>query len=132
MTLAAVAVGGVLGASARWTVGSIVDTPAPNAFPWPTLAVNVIGCLLVGIAARRLDRDTLGWHFAATGVLGGFTTMSAFAVEANGLADAGRGWLASCYVAATFIGGFLALLLGERFGAVRPRGRPPIVAEGEA
>jgi CrcB protein len=130
MTLAAVAVGGALGASARWAVGSIGGSGAPDAFPWPTFTVNVVGCLLIGIITCRLDRDTVRWHFVATGVLGGFTTMSAFAVEANRLADAGRGQLASGYVAATFIAGFLALLLGERIGASAQQPRPGNSAEG--
>ncbi|NND74585.1 MAG: CrcB family protein [Ilumatobacter sp.] len=108
--LAVVALGGAAGAGARWVVGDTLGT-TEGVWPWATLLVNVVGCALIGLAARRLTRGSLAWDFLVTGGLGGFTTMSAFAVELNGLVDADRTALAVLYgllsiaagVAATFV-----------------------------
>ena len=90
----AVAVGTAVGATARWVIGELADLdPTSGEFPWATLVVNVIGCLLIGVVAARLTG--LARVGIATGVLGGFTTVSAFAVEANELADAGERLLAA-------------------------------------
>lgn len=107
---AAAAAGGVIGATARWAVGT-VGAHAPGTWPWATLIVNVAGCLLIGVAATRLARSTLGWAFAVTGVLGGFTTFSALAIELNDFADADRTALAFAYGGSTLAAGMLALLV---------------------
>ncbi len=109
----AVATGGVIGAGMRWLAGVPFEV-TPGTFPVRTLVVNLLGCLLIGVAAHRLPRESLAWAFAVTGVLGGFTTMSAFAQELNDLADADRTGLLVVYLAATLGGGVLAVLLGER------------------
>ena len=80
----AVAAGGVIGALARHGAGVALPTAA-GAFPLTTFAVNVVGCALMGALVAALAR-TPGAHpllrpFLGTGVLGGFTTFSAFAVE---------------------------------------------------
>ncbi|SHL18934.1 camphor resistance protein CrcB [Pseudonocardia thermophila] len=80
----AVAAGGVIGALARYGAGVALPTAA-GAFPLTTFAVNVVGCALMGALVAALAR-TPGAHpllrpFLGTGVLGGFTTFSAFAVE---------------------------------------------------
>lgn len=113
--LAAVGVGGALGAAARWGIGDLLAEPMPvgSAWPWATLIANVVGCLLIGLAARRLERHTLSWDALVTGVLGGFTTMSAFAVELNDLAEAGRTSLTIGYLAATLVGGIGATWLAS-------------------
>lgn len=86
--VAVVAVGGALGASARYGASLLWPTPR-GGFPWTTLWVNVAGCAVIGVflvlvteawAAHRLVRPFFG-----TGVLGGFTTFSAYAVEAQRL-----------------------------------------------
>ena len=118
----AAAAGGVIGATARWAVGAGAGPLDATTFPWPTFAVNVVGCMLIGLAARRVERGTMGWAFAVTGVLGGFTTMSAFAVELNHLADADRTGLAALYLVATLLAGLGALLIGDVLGA---RHQPP-------
>lgn len=114
----AAAVGGAIGATARWAVGTVGDH-APGSWPWATLIVNVVGCLLIGVAATWLARSTLGWAFAVTGVLGGFTTFSALAVELNDLADADRPALAFAYGGTTLAAGMLALLVAVRLGRSR-------------
>ena len=113
---AAAAAGGALGASLRWGVGTQLDPNNLEAFAWHTFGVNIIGALLIGIAAVRVRRRTIEWAFIVTGLLGGFTTMSAFAVELNGLADAGRSGLAVLYLVSTLVAGAAALLLGDALG----------------
>lgn len=112
--LAAVAAGGALGAVARH--GLAVAWPTlPGAFPWATLVTNLVGCALLGalmrvisvrIAPHRLIRPFLG-----TGVLGGFTTFSTYALETRGLLAAGRPALALGYGLGTLIGGLAAVAL---------------------
>lgn len=104
-----------MGAAGRWMVGEAFSEPTLEVarWPWATLVVNIVGCLLIGLAARRLDRPSPVWDILVTGVLGGFTTMSAFAVELNGLADAGRTTLLVGYSAATMGGAFGALWLAS-------------------
>lgn len=117
------AVGGAIGAGGRWIVGWAVDTAAgPHAagtWPWATLIVNLVGCLLIGLAARSVERDTTAWAFMVTGVLGGFTTFSALAVELNDMADADRMPLAIAYGAVTLVAGVAATV-------VAGRGREPL------
>jgi len=113
---AAVAVGGALGATARWAVGTQLAPDVPGGFPWNTLVANVIGCLLIGLASTRLARPSPAWSFVATGVLGGFTTMSSFAVELNDLADAGATDTMIVYLVVTLVAGFGALLLAQAPG----------------
>jgi CrcB protein len=121
--LAAVAVGGAIGATGRWFAAWATDTAAGNhqlgTWPWATLIVNIFGCLLIGFAARRIERDTTAWAFVVTGVLGGFTTFSALAVELNDMADAERLPLAVVYAAVT-----LAVGVGATAVADIGRGRP--------
>jgi fluoride exporter len=116
--LAAIAVGGALGATGRWAVTWLFDTvgsasPTPS-WPWATLVFNVVGCALIGLAARALVRETIGWDFAVTGVLGGFTTFSALAVELNDLAEADRLLLAVAYGSVTLAAGVGATFLARR------------------
>lgn len=82
----AIGLGGAIGAMARHGVGvASVGLLGPN-FPWGTLAVNVAGCFAMGLfiawLAAREPHSALLRSFATTGVLGGFTTFSAFALEA--------------------------------------------------
>jgi CrcB protein len=114
----AIAVGGAIGAASRWGAAELVDAiGSPHVaatWPWATLLVNVVGCLLIGLAARTLTRDTVAWAFAVTGVLGGFTTFSALAVELNDLADADRLPMAVLYGAVTLAAGIGATFLAHR------------------
>lgn len=115
--LFAVAIGGALGASARWFVSWSFDTldagHVPGTWPWATFVVNIVGCLLIGVAARRAVPGTTAWAFVVTGVLGGFTTFSAFAVELNDLAEADRMTLAIIYGAVTLAAGIGATAIAD-------------------
>jgi CrcB protein len=113
------ALGGVLGALARWGAGTVLPH-SPGGWPWSTLLVNLTGCLLLGllmaVVVVRLPEATWPRPFLAVGVLGGFTTFSAFAVEVVELVDADAAVLAAGYVVVSVLGGILAVALGARAG----------------
>ena len=118
------ALGGALGALARWGVAEALPR-SPGGWPWATLLVNLTGCLLIGVLAGVLAarRPEPAWArpFLAVGVLGGYTTYSAFAVEVVGLTGAGDVARAGGYVLVSVLGGVLAVTAGVR--AVRGRAR---------
>lgn len=111
--LPVVAAGGAVGATGRWAVGEVL-TADVGAWPWATLVVNVVGALAIGVAGVAIDRDSLWWALVVTGVLGGFTTFSAFAVELNDLVEAGRTAVAVTYGAVTLAAGVAATLVAGR------------------
>jgi CrcB protein len=90
--LAAVSAGGVLGALCRYGLGLVWPSPAGH-FPWATFVVNVSGCALIGILIVLVTEGWPGAHpllrpFLATGILGGYTTFSTYAVDVTRLAEA--------------------------------------------
>ena len=109
------ALGGALGALARWGVAEALPSPA-GGWPWATLLVNLTGCLLIGVLtgvlAARDPEPAWARPFLAVGVLGGYTTYSAFAVEVVTLTDAGALATAAAYVLASVVGGVLAVAAG--------------------
>jgi CrcB protein len=115
----AAALGGVLGALARWGVARALPSPA-GGWPWATLLVNVTGCALIGVLLTVLLARLPGhpWlrPFLATGVLGGYTTFSTFAVDVVRLVDDGAVATAVAYVAASVLGGLLAVVAGLAVG----------------
>lgn len=115
----AVAAGGALGATARYAV-DVLAGEWGIAAPWATLVINVVGCALMGLLVAYVlahpARHPLWRPFLAIGVLGGFTTFSAFAADAVLLADAGDIAASAAYVIASLGGGLLALWLGTRLG----------------
>ena len=115
-TIIAVAIGGVIGSTARWAVGTQLAPDGTDGFPLHILVVNVIGCLLIGVAAARISRPSIAWALVATGVLGGFTTMSGLAVTLNDLAESGETATLVTYLVVTLAAGFGALLAAERLG----------------
>ncbi len=111
------ALGGALGALARWGVAEALPR-TDGGWPWATLLVNLTGCLLMGLLlgalAARDPEPAWARPFLAVGVLGGFTTFSAFAVEVVDLADAGALATALGYLLASVVGGVLAVAAGIR------------------
>ena len=109
-----VIVGSALGGGARFWLTTAVARPLGTAFPWGTLAVNLLGCMTVGILAALLAppgrmHDTQSLRvFLIVGVLGGFTTFSAFALDALLLVERGATVAAATYVAASVIGCLVA------------------------
>ncbi|MEO5610001.1 MAG: CrcB family protein [Ornithinibacter sp.] len=124
--LVAVGAGGALGSLGRYAVGLALHH-APGGFPWATLVVNVTGALvmgvLVGFLVDRPGAHRLARPFLGVGLLGGWTTFSALAVDVVQLTQAGHVQAALIYVAGTFILGVLAVgggsALGERLWPVR-------------
>lgn len=112
-----VALGGALGSLARYAVGSAFAGTATR-FPWPTLTINVAGCLAIGLVAGTWARTPALPHTAATfltvGVLGGFTTFSAFGLETIVLLRRGETTLAFAYVLASVVVGVVAAWIGLR------------------
>ncbi len=115
-TTIAVAIGGVIGATVRWAVGTQLAPDGTDGFPLDVLVVNVTGCMLIGVTAARISRPSIAWAFVATGVLGGFTTMSSLAVTLNELAESGETATLVTYLVVTLAAGFGALLAAERLG----------------
>jgi CrcB protein len=103
----AVAVGGVLGSLARWAVGLALPTPT-GAFPWATFGINVLGSLLMGVlvvvVTEVRDAHPLVRPFLGVGVLGGFTTFSTFATDAQSLLAGGHRGAALAYLLGTVVG----------------------------
>jgi len=117
--LAAVAVGGALGAPARYGVAQLVHAGA-GTFPWATFWTNVSGSFVLGVVvvlvARRFPSDRYLRPFVATGFLGAYTTYSTFAVEAVVLARDGDVALACAYAAASLAAGLAAAAAGIAIG----------------
>lgn len=110
----AVAAGGALGSLGRWALAGALPEAA-DGWPWGTLLVNVTGALAMGLLIAWLaDRETPAWvrPFAATGLLGGWTTYSVFALDAVTLSPV----VAVGYVAATVVLGVGACAVGLRIG----------------
>ena len=115
-TLAFVALGGALGASARYIVGVLATHWGGGQFPWGTFSVNIVGSFLLGVLAGLM---TFTWSpspelraFLVVGVLGGFTTFSAFSLDTLRLVEAGRITAAGGYVVASVILSIAACAMG--------------------
>jgi CrcB protein len=111
-----VALGGALGSLARFGLSSFVQRSTASALPWGTLSVNTLGCLIAGAVIAWLEgRATPGVDarlFIVVGLLGGFTTFSAFGVETLLLLREGRAGAALFNVAANLLLGIGAAVLG--------------------
>lgn len=113
-----VALGGALGAVGRYGVGRAAASLFGPGFPAGTLFVNVAGCLAMGFLAAWLALRG-GQHlapFLLTGVLGGFTTFSAFALDTLTLWERGQGVLAAGYVVGSVLLSLLAVIAGLAIG----------------
>ena len=120
--LVAVALGGALGSMARWLLAGWVQARAVSErgalalFPAGTLAVNLTGCLLIGVLAtlfeERLAGDPALRTFVLAGLLGGFTTFSSFGLETFYLLREGNLVLAFANAAGSLVLGLAAVWLG--------------------
>lgn len=112
MTGVLVGMAGAAGAVVRYRIGQSVG---PRTFPWPTLAINLVGSFLLGLLVKlAVDR---GWPDTTTmplgvGFLGSFTTFSTFSVETQTMLRADRFAAAGAYIAASVLGGIAAAALG--------------------
>jgi len=116
MHLLYVALGGAIGAGARHLVNLAALRLFGPGFPFGTLAVNVVGGALMGCLAGWLARRGEGGEalrlFLGAGVLGGFTTFSAFSLEIVALAERGQAGIAVLYAALSVFASVAALVLG--------------------
>ena len=111
--LAAVAVGGALGAAVRW---ALAGPTGAGQFPWPVLMVNIAGSLILGVLLTaevpRARTRTVVRDGAGTGFCGGFTTFSTFAVQVAHLSRAGHLVTAALYTGASVTGAIAAFAAG--------------------
>ncbi|WDZ82973.1 fluoride efflux transporter FluC [Micromonospora cathayae] len=115
-TLVVIAGGGVLGTLARF--GAQTALPhRPTGFPWATFGVNVLGCLLIGVLMVLLTRVWVGRPllrpFLGVGVLGGFTTFSAYVLDVEQAVRAGVPATALAYLTGTVLAALGAVWAGE-------------------
>jgi fluoride exporter len=119
--LVLVAAGGALGAVTRHGLNAVVMRFAGTGFPLGILVVNVLGCFAMGVLASVLfpkaGPATVPSLFLMTGVLGGFTTFSAFAFDTLKLVQQGQAGVAAAYVLASVGLSLLAVFAG--FGLLR-------------
>lgn len=118
MTWVLVGLGGAIGAMARFGAVGLAGRVFGPGFPYGTMMVNVVGSFLMGIAAAVLvlrampGNETLLRPFLMTGILGGFTTFSAYSLDAVSLFEEGRYEAALFYVLGSVLLSIVALLAG--------------------
>lgn len=121
-----VGLGGFIGSVSRYTLGGwLLHLTVQGKFPLATFAVNVAGCLVAGVLAGLVERQGLFSAdvrlFLFTGLLGGFTTFSAFGLETSVLLRRGDSWTAAAYVGGSVLLGVAACWLGMRLVSAWPR-----------
>ena len=107
--------GSFIGGISRYFLSQLIDEKWGNSFTLGTLAVNVIGCFLIGVVFALSDRALLGQegrYFLATGLLGGFTTFSAFSYQTIFLIQNGKLTYAVLYITSSILLGLFATYLG--------------------
>jgi CrcB protein len=118
--VAAVAVGGALGALARYGLDRFIEHHLFTVFPWSTLAINVTGCLLAGLAIGGIveRHEAPAWLRvgAVVGFLGAYTTFSTFAQETLDLLEADHAALGLLNTAASVATGVAAVYVGLALG----------------
>jgi CrcB protein len=117
--LLAVALGAVVGAPLRYHLDRLVQNRLDSVFPWGTLLVNVLGCLVLGFLWSGSQSGALGpssYALLGTGFCGAFTTYSTFSFETLRLAESGAFRAAAVNVGASLGAGLGAALLGFALG----------------
>ena len=109
--------GGALGAGARYLFAVAAADALGLAFPWGTWGVNIVGSLLMGLLATFVPDGGHDWRlFVGVGVLGGFTTFSAFSLELFNMFARGEAALGAAYAVSSVAGSVIALWAGLTFG----------------
>ena len=116
MTILWVALGGAIGSAGRYTVNVWSGRMFGTEFPWHTLTVNILGCfamgLLIAAMALKLDVSNDVRAFLTTGILGGFTTFSAFSLDFALLVERKSYGLAGAYAAGSVVLSLSAVFAG--------------------
>ena len=113
--MAYVALGGALGALARYGISGWVYDRLGENFPWGTLVVNLVGCLVLGLVIRWLQVSAVAPEvrpFLTIGVLGAFTTFSTFSYETVALLQEGQWLRAGLYMGGSVVLGLIAMVAG--------------------
>lgn len=118
-----VALGGAIGAVLRFAVAAALSSRSAT-FPTGTLAINLVGCLLIGLCAGyaggKLVTDDAARALLVSGFLGGFTTFSAFGLETQKLLAGGQSVTAVGYVLLSNVGGIALVWIGALLGRKVP------------
>ena len=110
-----VGIGSFIGGILRYLLSQFIQTKFLSTFPYGTLSVNLVGCLVIGLVYALSERTSMTpeWRlFLATGICGGFTTFSAFSSETFSMLRDGQVWYASSYVLASLVLGVFATFIG--------------------
>lgn len=123
MVYLAVALGGAVGALLRWSLGEAV--PDGGGFPWTTFAVNVSGSLALALlpALARVRRRPVLVAALGPGLLGGYTTLSAYSEQTRVLLDGGQVLTAAAYVVGTLAACLAVVAAASRLSAPAEQGR---------
>ncbi|MDR0792276.1 MAG: fluoride efflux transporter CrcB [Chitinophagaceae bacterium] len=108
--------GSFMGGIFRYLLSKIIQAKTLSVFPFGTLTVNILGCFLIGIVFGLVDKNSITqeWKlFLTTGLLGGFTTFSAFSIESINLFKGGQFWYAVAYISASLFLGLTATYFGK-------------------
>ena len=120
LQLLVIGCGGAVGAMMGFGLGLRVTLLAGSAFPWGTLLVNIVGCFLAGLlfalAVPRIPLSDLLRNGLQIGLLGGFTTFSAFSIDAITLFDQGLWLRGLLYIVTSVIVSLLGAYLGMSVG----------------
>ena len=107
----AIGAGSFIGGVFRYLLSLLIQSKTTTNFPLGTMIVNIIGCFFIGIVFGFFDKGQLSYEwklFFATGVIGGFTTFSAFSIETFNLLKGGYVGYAALYILASVFAGLLA------------------------
>ena len=111
-----VMIGGAIGAALRYEVGRVALHRIGVGFPWGTLIINLVGGLLMGVLAgwmfTRNPPDQNLWLFVGVGLLGGFTTFSAFSFDVFSMLERGQMAIAATYAGVSVVGSVALLFAG--------------------
>ncbi len=115
-TILLIGTGSFIGGISRYLLSQFVHAKSDFTFPLGTLIVNIAGCFLIGLLFGLIEKNNLGheWRFfLITGLLGGFTTFSAFSHETISMYRNGELWYAALYVLGSIILGLAATIIGK-------------------
>lgn len=116
-----VALGGALGAAARYLLSIAIQAKSGVYFPWGTFTVNILGCLLIGLLWKLFQADMMNsstYLLVVIGVLGGFTTFSSFGLDGLKLIEQQEIVKAGLYIIGTNIVGIGAVFVGFYAGEI--------------
>ncbi|MCA9965678.1 MAG: fluoride efflux transporter CrcB [Anaerolineales bacterium] len=120
----AVAAGGAIGATLRFAVAQFTLNRWGSNLPWGTLAVNLVGSLLIGLCWQLFEKWQISPNqrvFLFVGIFGGFTTFSSYALESLRLLQEGRLQIGLIYMVGSNLGGLTAVFLGYLIGRLLAR-----------